>query len=390
MTFPTDPRNPQALTRAGQPLEGDVLAFDLAAPDPDPVTVIKHLNQRPYPRHMNPAHRHLRNQDSPYSVKSKRSMLNFVARAIGAATPPKLESPDGDKRKTHPEQLYSYDFVAWHEITASSFSEIMAIVRDAGKSTSTRAAMRALLRGVATEAWRMGYIDNEEMERIKSIKEARGEKKRRGKAQSLEVMSALFAAVDRRDTAHAHRDGVMLSMLAALGLRRVELVRIRMEHIDFSDWTITISGKGNKERLLQIPAAIRPRLLTYLDRFRSHQPGYLFNPIWSKQARVSENSLEKPWSVASINMRIEKIVKEANQEIEDGKRTAIGIKISPHDLRRTFATWLLNRGLEVRAIQILLGHASMATTETYLFDKSDGYRQAAAGLLDDDMFHREK
>lgn len=336
----------------------------------EPPVVIQHDLSRPFPRGTNPAHRHLRNQESRYGAQSKRSLVNQLALAMGAPEPPKLTPPNADGRFTHPDQRYPYDYVDWATMTPGPITEVLAGFRDRDKSAATRNAMRALIRGIATESWMLGRMSHETVDRIKQIKAAKHAKKGGGKAQPETVITALLQLCDRDPSARGFRDGLMLALMTACGLRRVEIVRIELAHILHSTREIEVLGKGQKHRTVGVPDCVWWRLNTYIERFRGDQPGFLFNPMWGKQASPQAANLTRGLTVRAVNQRLERLRLQLPDDI----------KISPHDLRRTCGTDLFNAGMSMRKIQVILGHESMSTTERYVFDETDAYRSEAARL----------
>lgn len=332
----------------------------------------------PLPRATNPAFRHLRSQAAHTSRVSKRSQLNRIAEMLGAPIPPKLEVA-GDSRKLHPQQLFPMDYVHWEDLTQDVVSEIIFNLerkptRDGEQardlSPATRNTYRALLRGVAQEAWGLKKMAYEDVERIRSLKAQKFKRLPGGRAHPEDVIKALLQECDSEDTALHCRDGLMIAMLVTTGMRRAELVGIQLEDIDERTHEVKITGKGSKERVIAIPDGVWERLIDYLDHYRGYEPGALLTPIWNN--RNTPKVTKKGLSEATINQRLEAVRMRAN--------TINGTAIAPHDMRRTFATDLYNLGMTIREIQILLGHASATTTETYLFDDSKEYRQKAAKL----------
>lgn len=337
----------------------------------------------PLPRATNPAFRHLRAQAAHTSRVSKRSQLNRIAIMLGAPTPPKLDV-DGDARKLHPQQLFPMDYIHWEDLTMDLVSDLIFNLERKSHpdkqgdtknlpkdlSPATRNTYRALLRGVAQEAWGLKKMAFEDVERIRSIKAQQYKRLPGGRAHAEGVIRALLDECDSVDTALHCRDGLMIALLVTTGMRRAELVGVQIEDIDQHTHDVKITGKGSKERLIKIPNGVWERLVDYLDRYRGYEPGALLTPIWNNRSmpRITKKGL----SEATINLRLEAIREKAS--------LASGITIAPHDMRRTFATDLYNLGMTIREIQILLGHASAITTETYLFDDSKEYRQKAAEL----------
>lgn len=373
------------------------------------------ISTTPIPRSKNPAFQHLDRQESPVSRVSKRSQLNRIARILGVPEVPRYVPPgvkNPDLRKVYPEQLFRFDFVHWEDLDAFSIQTIMAIMRDGrdGKSdkneieanaeiginasprrgakrgedysplsAKSRNAYRALFRGIAREAVVLGLMSRDTKEMIGEVRLAKSHKKPRGKAYGKQLIRAALDACDCKDDAIHARDGLMFSMMVALGLRRAEVCHIEMSKIDFETRDVHVTGKGNKDRTLKVPSGVWERLTDYLDKYRTWEPGFLFNGIY--RGRDKATDLHRPLSVAAVNYSLERIKRET-----EGK---LGVsRISPHDFRRTYATNLLNAGMSMRAIQRLLGHASMSTTETYLFDSTTGYRDEAANLLNDEYAKR--
>ena len=132
-----------------------------------------------------------------------------------------------------------------------------------------------------------------------------------------------------------------MSLLYSSGLRVSELVNLKPSEIDFEEkigWVR--QGKGGKDRMFVISEELSRKLKDYLRRKKEHQ--YLF-------------SKEKPLTPRNI----QKIVKHARHKAEITK------KVTPHTLRHSFATHLLESGTDIRLIQSLLGHASLNTTQLY-------------------------
>lgn len=353
---------------AGQLVTPSPGAFGLADYEEPPVRVQLDV-RRPFPRGTNAAHRHLRNQESAAGASSKRSLLNKVALAFGAPQPPKLAAED--RRATHQHQTYAYDYVDWGSMTPDAVSEVMAGFRDRGVPPSTRNAMRAAIRGVATEAWMLGQLDHATLDRIKQLKAARySSTTRAGTAHSAETIRALLDLCDGDPSARACRDGLMIALMASVGLRRAEVVGLQLKDIDLVSGEITVEGKGQKQRTLTLPDCVLSRVTDYLDRFRGRSPGYLLNPIWAKQDRPSSDYLRKPLSLRSVNDRLEGLRQRLPEEL----------KLAPHDLRRTCATDLREAGMSMREIQVVLGHASVVTTERYILDDTKDHREKAARL----------
>lgn len=145
------------------------------------------------------------------------------------------------------------------------------------------------------------------------------------------------------------RDRAMLELAYSSGLRCEEIVNLDLDSIDFESERLRVSGKGGKERLLPVGEPAQHALRRYLDRGRGplrddRRESALF---LSKSGRRLSNS--------DVTRRLSLWVREA----------ALAGGVSPHSLRHSFATHLLEGGADLRTIQELLGHASISTTQVY-------------------------
>ena len=145
------------------------------------------------------------------------------------------------------------------------------------------------------------------------------------------------------------RDRAMLELLYATGLRVGELVGSNIEDINFPERLIRVRGKGKKERILPFGKTAQESLQSYL-RIRSS----------IHKGEIDERAV-------FLNVRGGRITSRSVQRIVDShfRQTALRRKISPHSLRHSFASHLLSRGADLRVIQELLGHESLATTQKY-------------------------
>lgn len=150
-------------------------------------------------------------------------------------------------------------------------------------------------------------------------------------------------------TFKGRRDQSVLELLYSCGLRVSELVGLNMKDLDLESRMVRVLGKGNKERLVPIGQKAVDRINTYLP-FR--------------QLVMQKN----PESLALfINFRAGRLTARSVQRLVDQaiQKTGIAKNISPHVLRHSFATHLLNAGADLRSIQELLGHSSLSTTQKY-------------------------
>lgn len=138
------------------------------------------------------------------------------------------------------------------------------------------------------------------------------------------------------------RDKLIIEILYSTGIRVSELVNIKVKDIDFYNNQILILGKGSKERYVIFGNTLKDMLKEYIS-------------IKSDSEYLITNKYNKKMSTRSIEEIVKKIVKI------DGIKN----KVTPHTIRHTFATHMLNEGADLRVVQELLGHENLKTTEVY-------------------------
>jgi integrase/recombinase XerC len=141
------------------------------------------------------------------------------------------------------------------------------------------------------------------------------------------------------------RDRVILETLYSCGIRVSELTGLDVMHLDLEEGLVRVLGKGNKERIVPLGSYARQAITAYLS-LRGNPPA---------NAPLLLNAREGRLTSRSVGRIIDKYI----------LKLATVKKISPHTLRHTFATHLLEGGADLRAIQELLGHASLSTTQKY-------------------------
>jgi integrase/recombinase XerD len=171
------------------------------------------------------------------------------------------------------------------------------------------------------------------------------------KTLTVAEIDALLAVTEKpdRDTPLAARNYVMLHLLYATGLRVSELVKLPLISFNRHSGNLRVFGKGSKERLVPIGEQARILLEEYLDHVR---PRLL-------QGRTSPSLFITRQTKAMTRNRYWQILKDI------ALQAGIKKEISPHSLRHSFATHLLENGADLRSVQLMLGHSDIATTQLY-------------------------
>jgi integrase/recombinase XerD len=167
------------------------------------------------------------------------------------------------------------------------------------------------------------------------------------KTMSEAQVDALLAAPD--DSSLGLRDKAMLELLYASGLRVSELVNLKTYHLGMNDGVLRVMGKGSKERLVPFGQVARGSITAYLAAARPDILGGQQTDDLFVTARGSAMSRVMFWMLVKKYARV----------------AGIHAPLSPHTLRHAFATHLLNHGADLRAVQMLLGHADISTTTIY-------------------------
>jgi integrase/recombinase XerD len=179
---------------------------------------------------------------------------------------------------------------------------------------------------------------------------------------SVFEIEMLIASIDL-SSAEGHRNKAIIEVLYGCGLRVSELINLKLSQLFFRDHFIRIIGKGDKERLVPIGEIAQKAVLHYMEGFRSKL----------KIKKGMEN-------VLFLNRRGAKLTREMIFMMVKEMAQIAGVQknISPHTFRHSFATHLSEGGADLRAVQDMLGHASITTTEIYTHLDTDYIRSAIA------------
>jgi integrase/recombinase XerD len=187
--------------------------------------------------------------------------------------------------------------------------------------------------------------------------------KRLPKALPLDEVERLIDAAGGAGTALALRDRALLELLYGTGARISEAVGLDVDDVDLESGAVRLTGKGSKERAVPVGSYACAAVSAYLVRARPQLAGAgRGSPAMFLNARGGRLSRQSAWSV----------LRSAAQ------RAGVRGDVSPHTLRHSFATHLLDGGADVRVVQELLGHASVTTTQVYTLVTVDRLREVYA------------
>ena len=283
-----------------------------------------------------------------------------VERGLAANT---LSSYRRDLRR-YGEFLAARDIQGLDEVTEAVVAEFLMSLREGDAdhpplSATSAARTVVAVRGFHKFAVQDGLATTDPASGVKPPTPA----KRLPKALPLADVEAILEAAGAPDTALAVRDRALLEVLYGTGARISEAVGLDVDDLDTVDGTVLLRGKGGKERLVPVGGYALEAVAAYLIRGRpalaSQGKG---GPALFLNSRGGRLSRQSAWTI---------LVKAA-------ERAGVSVSVSPHTLRHSFATHLLDGGADVRVVQELLGHASVTTTQVYTLVTVDNLREVFA------------
>ena len=183
------------------------------------------------------------------------------------------------------------------------------------------------------------------------------------KALAISEIEGIIAGAGSGETAQSLRDRALIEMLYATGARVSEVVSLDIDDIKLPLQSLRLFGKGGKERIVPVGSFAAEAVSNYLVRAR---PALVFGKSESKERKLFLNLRGTPLSRQSAWEIVRRCA------VQGGVFT----ELSPHSLRHSFATHLLDGGADIRTVQELLGHASVATTQIYTLVTIDRLREA--------------
>jgi integrase/recombinase XerD len=231
------------------------------------------------------------------------------------------------------------------EIDYADLRNFISWLNEVGMSANTQARIISGIKAYFNYLSIDDLIDQDPTELLEAPKTGR----KLPDVLNIEEINLLLSSIDQSQE-QGLRSKAMIEVLYGCGLRVTELVNLKISHLHLDASYIIVIGKGNKERLIPIGFAASSSILQYLEEIRSKQnikagnEDYIFlNRFGSQLSRISVFTMIKSLAATCLPGKV----------------------ISPHSFRHSFATHLIEGGADLRAVQAMLGHVSITTTEIY-------------------------
>lgn len=307
--------------------------------------------------------RHLRSERglSPHTVRAYvGDVVSLLAHlhGIDLAAPPKPRAaPEGSPPHdgSQPEDPGDVEAVSddagIEGLDVRELRSWLSSQHTAGVARTTLARRAASARTFTAWAVKQGYLETDPGERLEAPRPHRKLPTVLSKDQATDLMRASALGAEQ-DNPVALRDHAIVELLYATGIRVAELCALNIDQIDFSRRLLRVIGKGNKERVVPFGQPAAAALQAWLDRGRQ------------SLARTHASDDDAPVFVGVRGGRIDQ--RTVRKVVHDATSAVPGAAdIGPHGLRHSAATHLLDGGADLRSVQELLGHATLATTQLY-------------------------
>ena len=316
---------------------------DLVVRDNDLERLVLAVLPPPAALDRNPAAVYLASLPSPESRRTLGATLKVLAGLLSGGTADAARIPWGAVRYAHTAAVRAALLQRYRPATANKYL--------------------AVLRGVLRSAVRLGQMDLASYQAATDFKGVKGETLPSGRALAPGELRALVRACLEGPGPGGARDVAVMALLYGCGLRRAEAVSLALEDVDLEGGVVTVHGKGRKDRTAHVPPGAKHALARWAAT-RGPDPGPFLCPV-DKAGRVTVRSMTSQ----ALYLTLQKRATEAGVAA-----------FSPHDLRRTFVSDLLDAGADLATVQKLAGHADPGTTARY-DRRGEAAKAKAAGLI---------
>ena len=298
------------------------------------------------------------------SPADRNPALVYLARLAVGSKPAMAGALDTAARILSSGAVSGVDF-PWHQLRYQHTAALRAALLNKDAAPATVNKTLCAVRGVMKEAWRLGLMNAEAYARAADVKTVKQDRLPAGRALNPRKLAALFQECAKDPLPTGRRDAALLAVLYGAGLRRAEAEALNLADFDTETGALTVhGGKGNKDRIAYSSNGSKDALADWLEA-RGYEPGPLFVAGTPRGGHLKAKRLTSHGMAAALTRRAK----------------AAGVAaFSPHDLRRTMITNLLDAGADITTVANLAGHASVTTTAKYDRRGEETKRHAAAML----------
>lgn len=259
--------------------------------------------------------------------------------------------------------------IDWHLLQPEQVMALVAVLRADGYAPNTSSLYVNAVRGVMNEAWRLSLISQDHLLKMRSVKAMGGTRLSQGRNLRRTLIRELMEVCAADPRPQGLRDAAVIGLLYGTGMRKSESVDLDLAQVNFEERSLRVTGKGNKELIKYAPVWAFAKLQAWLDYRRSHlkdgeqDDAFLFN-------RIRRGS----------HITRERITKHAIYYIARQRGEQVGVKIMPHDFRRSFITRVIEEH-DLSIAQKLAHHTNIQTTAAYDV-RDDNERRRAVDRFD--------
>ncbi|EPH6035233.1 tyrosine-type recombinase/integrase [Serratia marcescens] len=237
----------------------------------------------------------------------------------------------------------------WEQLNYATVAKVRAALLEDGYAVSSVNMALSALRGMAQTAFNLNCMNAETLARIRSVKRVSGDIQRKGRALDRQEIRALIQAVKQHPQhVRRYRDVAIVLTLCGTGLRAGELVKL--ERRDYDNGVLTVrQGKGRKYREIHVADAVDKAIRAWLKVGADEAHSALFSRI-QRNGKVASQPLTTTGLTGIL---------------ADLQQTSGIARFTPHDMRRTFITRLLEQGVDINTVRQLAGHSDISTTTRY-------------------------
>lgn len=237
----------------------------------------------------------------------------------------------------------------WEQLNYAAVAKVRATLLDDGYAVSSVNMALSALRGMAQTAFNLNCLDAETLARIRSVKRVSGDIQRKGRAlDKSEIRGLIQAAKQHPQPVRRCRDVAIVLTLCGTGLRAGELVKL--ERRDYDNGVLIVKqGKGRKYREIHVADAVDKAIRAWLKVGADETDRALFSRI-QRNGKVAS----QPLTTTGLTGILEQL-----------QHTSGITRFTPHDMRRTFITRLLEQGVDINTVRQLAGHSDISTTTRY-------------------------